>query len=95
MVEFILPDSTTAFKKMPLCQREGPRLHFGTPLKEAKKAQTRRCEHQIGAGDMIGAAPPAADPREYFVAQCRAQQLCTSAKIKFVWIPDPFRTSWD
>jgi hypothetical protein len=42
MVEFILPGSTTAFKKMPLCQRDGPRLHFGTPLREGKKRQSRR-----------------------------------------------------
>ncbi|WP_256425857.1 MULTISPECIES: hypothetical protein [unclassified Aliiroseovarius] len=38
MVEFILPGSTVAFKKMPLCQRDVARLHFGTPLKKAKNA---------------------------------------------------------
>ena len=37
MVEFILPGSTAAFKKMPLCQRDGARLHFGTPLREGQK----------------------------------------------------------
>jgi hypothetical protein len=44
-VDFILPGSTTAFKKMPLCQRDGPRLHFGTPLREGQK---RRLYAKLG-----------------------------------------------
>jgi hypothetical protein len=39
-VEFILPGSTTAFKKMPLCQRDGACLHFGTPLREGQKRRS-------------------------------------------------------
>ncbi|WP_416914064.1 hypothetical protein [Seohaeicola sp.] len=51
MVEFILPGSTTAFKKMPLCQSDGPRLHFGTPLREGQKHQDLRiADVELGLG---------------------------------------------
>ena len=51
MVEFILPGSTTAFKKMPLCQRDGAHLHFGTPLREGQKRVGRmRAAIRTGQG---------------------------------------------
>ena len=57
-VEFILPGPTTAFNKMPLCQRDGAHLHFGTPLREGQNgAEQEGGRHKAGEGGRDPALP--------------------------------------
>jgi hypothetical protein len=71
MVEFILPGSTTAFKKMPPCQRDGARLHFGTPLKEDQKhPDLRIADVKLRLGTQLGRAS-SADPPEHGLSDYR------------------------
>lgn len=70
MVEFILPGSTTAFKKMPLCQRDGARLHFGTPLREGQKRRGRKMAVvKLGQGACRGLCFPVY-PLDHDLAGC-------------------------
>ncbi|WP_317674312.1 hypothetical protein [Thioclava sp. A2] len=70
MVEFILPGSTTAFKKMPLCQRDGARLHFGTPLREGQKRRGQlMAAIKAGQGICLGLCHHD-EPHDHGVASC-------------------------
>lgn len=58
-VDFILPGSTATFKKMPLCQRDGARLHFGTLLREGQRRPGRRIVVvKLGLGVRLGPCSP-------------------------------------